>query len=71
MQIYNIETKKVNVYLIDLALISAELFYAGNQLYLFGGKKTDEYSLSPSSDLYRIDIHEFNKTESYSVDEMK
>jgi len=59
----------VKVYLIDLALKSAELFYAGNQLYLFGGKKTDEYSVSPSSDLYSIDIHEFNKTETYSVEE--
>ena len=71
IQTYNIETKEVKVYLIDLALKSAELFYSDDLLYLLGGKVTDEYSVSPSSDLYSIDIHEFRKTDTYSVEDVK
>ena len=65
IQTYNTETKEVNVYLIDLALSSAELFCTGNTLYVLGGKETDQYSFSPSSDLYSIDLSEFKKTETY------
>lgn len=71
IQTYNIETKEVKVYLIDIALKSAELFYAGNLLYLLGGKETDEYSVSPSSDLYSVDVSEFKKTETYPAEELK
>jgi len=71
IQTYNIETKELKVYLIDLALKSAELFYADDQLYLLSRKKTDESSELSSFDLYRVDIHEFKKTETYPVEEAK
>ena len=71
IQTYNTDTREVNVYLIDLALSSGEMYCAGNMLYVLGGKVTDQYSFSPSSDLYTIDLNEFNKTETYHVDEVK
>jgi len=64
IQTYNTETKEVKAYLIDLALKSCELFYANNKLYLFGGFMQEDYALSPSPDLYSIDLNEFKRTES-------
>jgi len=71
IQTYNIETKEVKVYLIDLALKSAGLFCVENHLYLLGGKKADDTSVLSSSDLYSVDINEFKKTETYPVEEVK
>jgi len=64
IQTYNTETKEVKAYLIDLALKSCEMFYANNKLYLLGGFMQEDYALSPSSDLYSIDLNEFKRTES-------
>ena len=65
IQTYNILTKELNVYLIDLALKSSELFYKDNSLYILGGTEYDDYSFSPSADLYSIDLNEFKRTEIY------
>ena len=65
IQTYNILTKELNVYLIDLALKSSELFYKDNSLYIVGGTEYDDYSFSPSADLYRVDLSEFKRTEIY------
>jgi len=62
IQTYNIETKESNTYLIDLNLKSPELFCNKNKLYIVGGFQLDNSSVSPSSDLYSIDLDEFNKT---------
>lgn len=66
IQTYNIETKELNAYLIDLDLKFSELFYANHTLYLVGGMEHTEYSTSPSSNLYSIDLDEFKKTEPYN-----
>jgi hypothetical protein len=63
IQTYNVVTKEIKVYLIDLALKSSELFYANDKLYLLGGYEQDDYSFSPSSNLYSIDLNEFKRTE--------
>ncbi len=59
---YNIETKELNEYLIDLPLKSSELFYANHMLYILGGFQEDEFSISPSSGFFSIDLNEFEKT---------
>jgi hypothetical protein len=66
IQIYNIETKELNVYLIDLALKYSELFYSNNKLYILGGFNQDEFSIEPSSNLYSIDLNEFKRTETHN-----
>ncbi|MCK5028462.1 MAG: carboxypeptidase-like regulatory domain-containing protein [Bacteroidales bacterium] len=59
---YNVETKELNEYLIDLPLLFSELFFANNKLYLLGGYIKEDFRTKPSSDLYSIDIKEFEKT---------
>jgi len=59
---YNVITKELNEYLINLTTENSELFYSNNKLYILGGFEIDSYSRQPSSNLYRIDINEFNKT---------
>jgi len=66
IQTYNIVTKESNTYLIDLDLKYSELFCANQTLYLVGGMEHTEYSTTPSSNLYSIDLDEFNKTEIYN-----
>ena len=59
---YNIVTKELNEYLIELPLKAAEMFYADNKLYILGGFKENNFSLRPSKGLFSIDINEFNNT---------
>ncbi|MCF6168382.1 carboxypeptidase-like regulatory domain-containing protein [Lutibacter sp.] len=59
---YNVLTKELNEYLIDLSVKSPELYYSNNKLYILGGFERNIYSYYPSSNLYHIDINKFNKT---------
>ena len=59
---YNTVTKELNEYLIELSLQASEMFYGDNTLYILGGLKQTSYSIYPSSQLFSIDINEFNKT---------
>ncbi|KFF15909.1 Kelch repeat-containing protein [Flavobacterium hydatis] len=59
---YNILTKQLKEYLISLPLKAAEMFYSDNKLYLLGGYTENDYSRSPSSNNYSIDITEFENT---------
>lgn len=59
---YSVKTKELNEYLIGLNLKSSELFYANNKLYLLGGYREDEFSITPSPDFFSIDLNEFEKT---------
>lgn len=59
---YNVATKLLNEYSIDLHLKNAQICYYRNNLYLLGGLIEDEYTKSPSARLYLIDINEFSKT---------
>ena len=65
IQTYNIVTRELNMYSIDLFLKSSELFYANNKLYIVGGFVEHETSVTPSSELYCIDLSEFNKSVIY------
>ncbi|HMC01740.1 MAG TPA: carboxypeptidase-like regulatory domain-containing protein [Flavobacteriaceae bacterium] len=62
MLTYNINTKELNEYNIDLFLKASELYYYNNKIYILGGFIQDEFSKTPSSKLYSIVINEFLKT---------
>ena len=59
---YNTKTKELDEYLIYLFFKSSSLFYYNDKLYLLGGFKENEFSKTPSSNLYSIDLNEFEKT---------
>ncbi|NOY47331.1 MAG: galactose oxidase, partial [Chlorobi bacterium] len=59
---YNIETKELTEYLIDLPFKSSELYYFDDKLYILGGYFENEYSKTPSRNLYSIHLSEFKKT---------
>ncbi len=59
---YNIITKELNEYLIDLFFKFSELYYTNNMLYLLGGYKENEYSLTASRGFYSINLNEFEIT---------
>lgn len=59
---YNVLTKELNEYLIELFLEASEMYYNNNTLYIIGGLKRTNYSMYPSSELFSIDINEFNNT---------
>ncbi len=80
IQTYNIVSRELNMYSIDLFQKSSELFYANNKLYIvggfvenkssattIGGSAEQETSISPSLELYSIDLNEFNKTVIYDT----
>ena len=60
---YNIITKTLNEYDINLKLEASRMHYYENKLYIIGGYTENEYSRTPSSNLFRIDIDEFETTE--------
>ncbi|MDT7831865.1 carboxypeptidase-like regulatory domain-containing protein [Flavobacteriaceae bacterium S356] len=59
---FDIATKELNQYLIDLSIEDANLYCANNKLYILGGFSNRYDRLTPSNDLYSIDIDEFDKT---------
>jgi hypothetical protein len=59
---YNMDTEVLNEYEIDLDLMASELYYYNNKLYILGGYISDEFSKSPSPNLYSIDMNEFLNT---------
>lgn len=78
IQTYNIVTRELNMYSIDLFQKSSELFYANNKLYIVGGfveresstttvggSAENETSITPSIELYSIDLSEFQKAVKY------
>ena len=59
---YNVLTKELNEYLIELSLKASEMYYVDNKLFILGGLRENNYSLQPSKGLFSIDMNEFNKT---------
>lgn len=59
---YNIVTKELNEYLIDLYLQTSEMYCKDNKLYILGGFKETSYSFYPSPELYSVNLNEFNIT---------
>lgn len=59
---YNIYSNVLSEFEINLSLNDAQLKYYNNNLYLIGGSIEDEYSSTPSSSLYEINLEAFLKT---------
>ncbi|WP_271765559.1 carboxypeptidase-like regulatory domain-containing protein [Aquimarina algiphila] len=59
---YNINTKVLNEYLINLFLKGSKLHHADNKLYVLGGFEEDRLSKEPSSGVFSIDLGELTKT---------
>tara|TARA_R110002073_G_scaffold40547_5_gene115347 strand:- start:499973 stop:501319 length:1347 start_codon:yes stop_codon:yes gene_type:complete len=59
---FNCITKELKEYSINLFLSAAELQYADEKLYILGGLKDENYTLSASDGLYRVDLNEFETT---------
>lgn len=67
MLTYNTVTKKLEEYNINLNLKNSQLHYYEGYLYLIGGYIEYDYSKSPSSGLYKIDLKEFLKTKRNNI----
>ncbi|WP_109434978.1 hypothetical protein [Aquimarina sp. AU119] len=59
---YNVNTKVLNEYLINLFLKESRLHCADNTLYVLGGFEEDRFSKEPSSGVFRIDLDELIQT---------
>jgi len=59
---YNIKTKILNEYEINLNIKNSQIYYYKNNLFIVGGSIEDDYSKLPSSGIYSINLNEFNKT---------
>jgi hypothetical protein len=59
---YNRITKEVNEYRIDIPIYGSKMYYKKGKLYVLGGYYKDDFSLSPSSNVYSIDVKEFDTT---------
>lgn len=59
---YNTKTQLLNTYALNLELQAAKIHVYNNKLYIIGGFTENEFSRSPSSKVYCIDINEFKNT---------
>lgn len=59
---FDIATKELNQYLVDLSLEDAKLYSTNDKLYILGGFSNRYNRLTVSNDLYSIDMDEFDKT---------
>jgi len=59
---YNVVSKELKEYTIDLELKSAAMHFFDNHLYIIGGYTFNEYSNTPSANMYSISIDEFDTT---------
>lgn len=59
VQTFNIKSRQVRSYMIDLKLKSPALYYFDGKLYILGGF----YMGDPSRNVYSVDLKEFDKTE--------
>lgn len=62
MYTFNIETKTLKEYLIDLPLKFSAIHFFNNKLYIVGGCVSNDYSRTASNNTYSISIDEFEKT---------
>lgn len=63
MYLYDIKTKQLKEYIINLGLKECAMYYYNSKLYILGGRIEDYYSNSPSANVYSIAIDEFKITQ--------
>jgi hypothetical protein len=59
---FDTENKILKEYLVDLPLVSSEIFIEGNNLLVLGGVRTGNFSLEPQREFYKIDLSQLSKT---------
>ena len=59
---YNIKTKILNEYNIDLNLLDAQMQCHRNKLYIIGGFRNYDHTMEPSPNVYSINLNEFDMT---------
>ncbi|MBS7252371.1 kelch repeat-containing protein [Flavobacterium branchiicola] len=63
MYLYDIKSKQLKEYLVDIQLKNSSMYYYNNKLYILGGSTQNDFSSTPSKNVYSIDIEEFDKTQ--------
>jgi N-acetylneuraminic acid mutarotase len=63
MYLYDIKSKQLKEYNIELGLKESSIYYYNDKLYILGGKTQNSYSSTPSSNVYSISIDEFETTQ--------
>ena len=59
---YNLKTKQLNEYEIELGYKYSTMYFYDHKLYIFGGRTENEYSKISSSKVFSINIDEFKNT---------
>lgn len=67
LQTYNVLTKEVKDYSIDLPLYFSSMHYKNGKLYISGGATKTDFISVPSKKFVSIDLKEFDKTQPLSV----
>ncbi len=67
INIYNVKTRILKQYLIDFFIQSAKMQYFENKLYLLGGFNATKYEISPSSQVYSIDLDEIENSRLHKI----
>jgi len=62
MYVYDLKTKQLKEYEIELPLKYSAMHYYNNKLYILGGRIDNSFSKIPSSKVFSIDINEFEIT---------
>lgn len=62
MCVYDLKTKQLKEYEIELPMKYSAMHYYDNKLYILGGRIDNSYSKLPSSKVFSIDINEFEIT---------
>lgn len=62
MYVYDIKSKQLKEYAVELGLKDCAMYYDTNKLYILGGSLDSNNSTIPSSHVYSIDVDEFETT---------
>jgi hypothetical protein len=62
MNVYDIKTKQLKEYEIELGLKFSAMYYSDNKLYIVGGRTENDYSKTASPNVFSVDIAEFETT---------
>jgi hypothetical protein len=68
---YNTLTKNLKEYHVELFLEASNMYFANNNLFILGGSYQDEFSNTPSKDLFSIDINEFENSRIHKITSLK
>ncbi|MEN2415256.1 Kelch repeat-containing protein [Flavobacterium mesophilum] len=67
MYTYNIQTKLLKEFYIDIQLMYSAMYYNDSKLILLGGRFDNNYSQVPSSKVFSIDLEEFKNTQPVKI----